>query len=328
MERLSYDLATALQQEKTIRLTVIAHNGRRSTSPLHIIVGFLRALTKISKTDVVILGDPMLSLTGALLKLIWHKPVAVNVHGLDIIYPNIFYQAYLKLFFMHFDTYLPISSHVNTLLERHRVSGKRTVVNPGVHDTYYDPSIQRSELSKIVPVLTGNERALLTVGRLIKRKGHAWFVTNVLPHLTPDTHYVIAGTGPEHQAIKAAAVESGTIDRVHFLGRVSTEQLKVLYNTVDAFIQPNIPQPNDVEGFGLVLLEAALCDIPVFAADLEGMTDAVTPRENGYLLEPENSSTWISALNQPLKPIAGQREFSLKHFNWDAIRSKYISAII
>lgn len=319
LERLSFELIQSISSHPSVSAQVIKHTGSRATSPLFTITAIPHALVAARQADVVHLSDPLLSLVGWLIKKILHKPVAVNVHGLDVTYPNFLYQTYLKLFFRHQDIYFPISTYVNTLLERWHVTGTQTVINPGISDNLYDPTTKKT---------ADNQITLLTIGRLVKRKGHAWFVANVLPKLPQNIIYVIAGSGPEADNIKHAALQHKVEKRVIQLGEVSQAKLKNLYNTADAFIQPNIKVVGDAEGFGLVLLEAALCNLPVFAADIDGIPDAIQNNQNGNLITSGNAEAWIDALSKSLATATHSRQYTLNKFSWDNVADKYYQSLI
>src|SRR5581483_9452936 len=223
-----------------------------------------RALMAARYADLIHLGDPLVSFTGWLIKKVTRKPVAVTVHGLDVSYPHSLYRLYLSLFFRHFDYYFPISRHAQSLLDQWHVTGKRVVVWPGVKDHSQTLSPRQGE----------QEIQLLTVGRLVKRKGHEWFIRHVMPQLSEQYIYLIAGDGPERDAIKNAVADTHLESRVRLLGRVDDAELVRLYSNASAFVQPNIHVEGDAEGFGLVLLDAALAGLPVFAANIDGIPDA------------------------------------------------------
>lgn len=327
MERLSWELHHALSRLPATVIDLIAHRGSRTMAPFFILTCLPRALRLGRSADIIYLGDPLLSFVGWLLQIIYRKPVAVTVHGLDITYHNALYQAYLKLFFRSFQLYLPISRHVNKLLDHMRLGGRRTVLTPGIHDRLYTPLLLKPDPAKGRGILQTDDIVLLTVGRLVARKGQTWFITHVMPHLPLRVHYVIAGDGPAGNSIRRATAARDLDARVHLLGRVSDKQLAVLYCTADAFIQPNIKVSHEVEGFGLVLLEAALCNRPVFAANLEGIPDAVHEGKNGLLLPPQDAKAWIIALEQfisgqlPLPP--NPRQYTLATFGWQKIAHRY-----
>ncbi len=323
LERLSYELIQALSARTDVQAEVIQHRGGRTTSPLFVFLSLPGVLAAARRADVIHLGDPLLAFSGWLVKKIYGKPVAVNVHGLDIVYPGLLYQTYLKFFFRSFDAYFSISRYVNKLLVQHRTGGAHVVINPGVSDRFYDPGINRRQLADAIGVKNKKRVILLTTGRLVKRKGQAWFVTKVLPRLPAHFVYVIAGPGPEEKSIKKAIAQHGLTGRVVLTGAISEDLLKLLYNGADAFIQPNIKVDGDVEGFGLVLVEAALCNVPVFAARLEGMTDALLDGKLGTLLESGNAKAWGTALANTPFIRTDTRTKALARFSWDKVAGQY-----
>ena len=327
MERLSFELINKLKERSDIEATVVGYGGKRTWFPLYFTFMLPRILWLARSADVVHLGDPLLADVGWLLQLLFKKKIAVTVHGLDVSFPNPLFTAYQRVFFPNFDLYFPISQHAAALLKPWNVSGKVQIINPGVSDRFHDTHIAREDLDMAVSKNTADMRVLLTVGRLVKRKGHEWFVRDVLPKLPANILYVIAGMGPEFETISQAAVDSGVGTQVRMLGRVSEANLKTLYNTVDAFIQPNIFIPGDAEGFGIVMLEAALCNRPVFASDIDGIADAIQDGANGNLLEAGNADGWLAALEAPGQAIAGQREYTLKRFGWSGAAEAYATAL-
>jgi phosphatidyl-myo-inositol dimannoside synthase len=137
---------------------------------------------------------------------------------------------------------------------------------------------------------------LATLGRLVRRKGSRWFVEAVLPLLPDHVHYIVAGSGPELEPIRKAARAAGVAARVHLLGAVDDELREAVLQGADVFVQPNIAVPGDMEGFGLVTIEAALRGTPVVAAALEGILDAVVDGETGILLPPQEAQAWADRI--------------------------------
>lgn len=358
MERLSFELIEAISKRSDITCDLIVRQRQgRFGAIMFTLVTLPKAIWRARRADVVHLGDPVLALHGWLIKRIWHKPVAVTIHGLDLTFPHQLYQLYLKIF-ARFDLYLPISRHVEQLLLQHSIAISPIhiqCISPGINDSYYNPTLSRHNLAQLLKQLTNyhlptSHTVLFTAGRLIKRKGHAWFIREVLPSLPPHTVYLVAGDGPEYETIKQTTVKAklnlltysraGNNNQPHsrdaspcptviLLGRVTDDQLKILYNTIDAFIQPNIAMPGDSEGFGLVLLEAALCQRAIFAANLEGISDAIHQQKNGVLLPTEDAPAWQSALtnylqNPSLSPLA--RQYTLDNHSWPKQAALYVTA--
>jgi glycosyltransferase involved in cell wall biosynthesis len=149
---------------------------------------------------------------------------------------------------------------------------------------------------------------LLTLGRLVRRKGALWFTENVVPAVPPRAHYLVAGTGVDAGAVEAAAVAKGVAARVHLLGEVTTEEREDLLRGADLFIQANVPVPGDMEGFGLVTIETAVRGTPVLASGIEGIRDAVVDGETGTLLPAGDVERWTEAVEDALADASALAE--------------------
>ena len=95
---------------------------------------------------------------------------------------------------------------------------------------------------------------------------------------------------------------------------------------------PNVAIPGDMEGFGVVMLEAGLSGLPVLAANIEGIRDVVEPGQNGELLPAHDAAAWVAAISRALEcgdsrgeVAARTRRFTIEHFSWDAIARQLIT---
>ena len=333
MERLSYELINAFESggivvDKIVNETKPGRSlfSTRLRSIIFAITIIPHALVKARHAEIIHIGDPVLSCIAWLIQLIYKKRAICTVHGLDLTFSNSIYQAYLKMFLPSCAQFVAISDYAKKLLQEKNITAPITVIPPGIIDRNYDESITRDDLQKMLKHEISQKIVFVTTGRLVKRKGHAWFIENVLLHLPENVLYVIAGDGPEKEHIASIIAKYNLQDRVLMLGRISDADQKILLNTCDAFIQPNIAVANDHEGFGIAPLEAALCARQVFASNIEGIPSAIVDGKNGALLPAENAQEWILALteyvNHPSKnPQA--REYTKQQYNWDAIAEKY-----
>lgn len=169
-------------------------------------------------------------------------------------------------------------------------------------------------------------RVLLTVARLIPRKGHD-VVLRALPEIArkvPDVAYLVVGSGPEEVRLKSLADSLGVADRVRWAGSVAHQDAVDYYRAADLFVMPNRSMPNgDVEGFGLVFLEANACGLPVIGGRSGGTPDAVSEGVSGYLVEPtspgEVAERVLALLEDPdLSHRLGEggRERVARDFTW------------
>ncbi|MDQ2846961.1 MAG: glycosyltransferase family 4 protein [Actinomycetota bacterium] len=143
---------------------------------------------------------------------------------------------------------------------------------------------------------------IVTVGRVVKRKGSAWFIESVLPHLG-DAVYLVAGVGSHSEAVSEAAARAGVADKVVLTGPVTNDERENLMAGADLFVQPNIAVAGDMEGFGLVVAEASVRGAVVVASRLEGVRDAVVDGRTGILVEPESSAEWLKTIEDLRDPV-------------------------
>jgi phosphatidylinositol alpha-1,6-mannosyltransferase len=141
---------------------------------------------------------------------------------------------------------------------------------------------------------------LLTVARLVERKG-VDTVLRALPAIArahDGVRYAIAGEGPDRARLDALARTLGVEARIDWLGRVAHAELPQLYASADLFVLPSrsLPEQGDVEGFGLVLLEAQATGTPVVAARSGGMPDSLEEGQTGVLVEPSDPEALASAV--------------------------------
>jgi phosphatidylinositol alpha-1,6-mannosyltransferase len=146
-----------------------------------------------------------------------------------------------------------------------------------------------------------------------------------------DCVLLIAGSGIFAQRAQSVIDKKGLGESVFMLGKVDEEVLGFLYNTSDVFIMPNIPVEGDMEGFGLVALEAASCALPVVASNLEGIRAAIQDGKNGFLIEPRNAERFAKTItklleNDALRKSYGAqaREFTLKTYGWERVAQYYL----
>lgn len=154
-----------------------------------------------------------------------------------------------------------------------------SIVHPGVADAFF----QEQEPGG------GDALRLLTVARLsphTRRKNvdgvlHA---LRLLGEAVPIS-YTVVGDGADRPSLEALAHELGLADRVDFLGEVEFERLLAAYRQADVFVLASKATERDVEGFGMVFVEASACGVPVICSREGGATDAVVEGRNGLLIE-------------------------------------------
>jgi len=333
IENQNYNLS--LRLSKLAQTTVIINKFGKLFLPVFIPYAFLKALVlnAFVKYDGIILGDGILSAVGWALKFFTPLPVICIVHGLDITYKNPVYKKFwVGIFLKRADKLVAVSTAtVKAGIEMGLPEDKFIFIPNGV-DLNGLPGIY-GEAASVTGKAIQDKKILLSVGRLVKRKGFSWFVRNVMPRLESDIVYIIAGKGPEKAEIADAAKESGLVHRIIMTGHISDAQKKVLLNACDIFVQPNIKIDGDMEGFGISVLEAACCEKPAVVSRIEGLQDAVKDGVNGFFVEPGDAEGFIRTIkrlfaDEPGRIAAGKRakEYVTENNDWDDIAVKYLQA--
>lgn len=170
------------------------------------------------------------------------------------------------------------------------------------------------------------KRVILTLARLIPRKGQDT-VLQCFPQVlkeVPNAVFLCVGGGPEEARLKALAQTLGVSEHVRWVGSIPNHEAVDYYHAADVFAMPNRQMPNgDIEGFGLVFLEANACAKPVIAGRSGGAVDAVDHERTGFLVDPESpadvAARLIELLRSPeLSARLGEagRKRVLERFSW------------
>jgi len=336
MERFAYDLSGALKA--SARLQMITWGGSNMWLPVVLPWFFVRASWKLltdRQIDIIHMQDAVQAPIGWLLSRLFRRPYVVIVHGLDITYGKYGYQNLIPPFVRRASAVIAISAAAEQeALARGVKKTKIQTIPLGIHDDFGDNERPSTDaVSKALGIDASNRLLLLTTGRLVKRKGVRWFIANVLPEIVkehPEVLYVVVGEGGEREAIESAIANNGLEDHVKLMGRVSDDARSLLYHTADIFVMPNIVVPNDIEGFGIVVQEAASAGLPVVASDLQGIKDALTNGKNGILVQTEDGDAFKSEISRLIENPAKRREFgkdarayTLREYGWDRIADEY-----
>jgi len=218
-----------------------------------------------------------------------------------------------------------ISNYTRDRLQDFGVSGQRvSVVYPGAARP--EPC-SIGELNTVRRDLgLDGKRAILCVGRFIRRKGHLTLV-RALPRIIeriPNVALVLVGRGPMKGEIRGLVQSLGLTNHVVMPGYLPDKDIAALYQLCDVFALPNGQDADgQVEGFGLVFAEAHACGKPVVAGRSGGAAEAVLDGETGILVEPDQpvelADAILSLLSDPSRAgalgEAGRRRVEAE-LNW------------
>jgi len=290
--------------------------------------------TKKFKPDVILFSSMV---TAGILPFLFKKPDAACVtinHGQDVTLPLKAYQLYLPIVFKKLQGVISVSTATRDACIERGMDPEIGVALPNGFmfsslDNLQDKQGARRLMEQTFSMDLSNSYLLLTVGRQVKRKGHQWFIENVLDKIKSKVIMLMIGEGPETDAIIEAREKSPKKDRIIIAGRQPDEILEAAYAAADLFIMPNIPVEGDMEGFGIVLLEANNAEVPAVASNLEGIKDVIQQGVNGYRVPSKNAGKFASkideVLHNELQALSkSSRKFVAEKFSWDFVISQYL----
>lgn len=314
MERLAADVWATLQAAGDGRHVLVAHPGSQRTLPFFLVRAIIAVAGRAGRDADILCGDVVLYLLLRPWLRLFRRRHAVMAMGKDVVWSPRWYQWAVRRSLPHAPLVLAISEATAAEVLAVGVAPDRVrVVRLGVEPPALAPDrASARRAARALAQASDGDILLLTLGRLVRRKGVAWFAEHVLPGLPEHVVYVVAGDGEDAARIREAVRRSGRSDRVRLLGVVDEETREALMRGADVFVQPNIAVPGDMEGFGLVAVEAAMRGSLVVAASLEGLRDAVVDGETGFLVPSRDPERWIAILTElaahapTLEAIAGR----------------------
>jgi len=221
------------------------------------------------------------------------------LHGLDIIVDNAVYQRLWSPFLRRCDQVIVNSRNTARLAAEKGIAQERiTIINPGADIPAFDPRQGEAFRSRFG---LADRPLLLSVGRMTPRKGLVDFARYALPEIAgkyPEVCLLIVGDAAPDALTGSGAAESARFDHtiaelglaknVMKLGVCDDETLSAAYFASTLHVFPVIEKQGDVEGFGMVALEAAAHGLPTVAFDIGGIGDAVDEGKSGFLVPPKN----------------------------------------
>lgn len=169
-------------------------------------------------------------------------------------------------------------------------SKRVTMITPGVDFTAFRPGERPDWIARKYEL--GKSPVVVTVGRLVKKKGHETVLRSIPAVLksVPDFKYLVVGGGPEEARLRNLVKEFG-IDRcVRFTGDVPHHLLPDFYRAGDVFCMVNQRDASgDIESFGMVFIEAGASGKPVIGGRSGGTVQSIIEGQTGFLCEPGDS---------------------------------------
>ncbi len=181
-----------------------------------------------------------------------------------------------------------------------------------------------------------NKKILLSVGRLVPRKGFITII-KIFPELLnifPNLIYLIIGQGPLKTTLEKLIINKNSSNKIKILDNINNEDLPYFYDLADVFILTPINMAGEVEGLGMVFLEASLLAKPIIASATGGIPEAVLANKTGVLVNPEKPQEITQAIiklltNKNFANFLGitAKKYVLTNFHWSKEVSKLLNIL-
>lgn len=289
-------------------------------------------LLGLKKTDQFDIIHYFFSLPTGLLSLVpWtfrRTPYIVSLRGSDVPYYDI-YNSKVHLFNLALKPVnkyiwkkakrvIALSESLKTTALKSATNQPIGVIPNGVETELFKPNSNGRQ--------PGKQLRLITVSRLIKRKGIDHILKALAELRDERISFLIVGTGSYEDYLKELCSKLKLNDIVNFYGYCPREELPKLYNNADVFILPSL-----AESFGLVFAEAMACGLPIIGAKTGGIVDLVL-KENGILVEPGGIDEIKEAIVEMRKKSndmmqnmgkANRRRIDM-YYSWKNVAQKYL----
>jgi glycosyltransferase involved in cell wall biosynthesis len=253
-------------------------------------------------------------------------PYAAIGYGLEVVEPLSWMQTKRRIACaVAADHWFAISSDTRDKLVQLGVPASRqSLLLPGVAAPSTAPTLGfRREVRQRFGL--GDDPFIFSLSYLRRRKGIDLGIEAFAAVASefPDLRYVIAGHGPEAESLAALARARGVDARATFVGSVDDAEKTALFADCEFFLLPNRAELHDVEGFGIVFLEAGLFGKAVIGGNNGGVPEAVVNETTGLLVDTRDASELTAAvrrlLREPLRAAEmGRqgRERARRDFSW------------
>jgi phosphatidylinositol alpha-1,6-mannosyltransferase len=198
-----------------------------------------------------------------------------------------------------------------------KAQGAMVKIAPGIdvdHFTPMDASVLRDSLG------IAEKKVIVSVGRLVHRKGQDHLI-EAMPEIlksVPSAHLLLVGEGPYREHLEKLVKEHKLATSVTFIGRIQYKDLPMYLCAGDIFAMPSRSRLMglEVEGLGIVYLEASSCGLPVLAGNSGGAPDAVIQNKTGLVVNGTNNEQIASAAIELLTNVEFSQRMGLAGRQW------------
>lgn len=190
-------------------------------------------------------------------------------------------------------------------------------IAPGIDTDHFRP-VDSTDLKQALGLL--DKRVIVSVGRLVHRKGQDSLI-DAMPQVLqkiPNAHLVLIGEGPYRGYLEGRVKNLKIDSHITFIGRIAYEELPRYICVGEIFAMPSRSRfaGLEVEGLGIVYLEASACALPVIAGNSGGAPDAVLEGATGLVVDGRDISAVADAMEQLLIDKERARDMGARGREW------------
>ncbi len=168
---------------------------------------------------------------------------------------------------------------------------------------------------------SGEDIHLISIGRLVKRKGYEYAVKAMSKLASRNVNYLIIGDGPEKESLEKLIDGLGLVQRVKLLGFVSEEEKYQYLSNSDIYILSSLH-----EGFGICLLEAMYCGLAIVSTEKGGQTDFLNNGRNAFLVPIKDDKSLAEKIDELVENE--EKRLELSGINKEDVKKYYIEKIV
>ena len=296
----------------------------------------VKAIVRERKISTVFFGAAApLGLLSRTLRKAGVKEIVALTHGHEVWWSKVWpFSSAMKSISRHVNhlTYLGeyTRSAIATSITKEAAAGMVKIA-PGIDTDHFSPQDAtqlRSELG------LSEKKVVVSVGRLVHRKGQDVLI-EAMPGIlreVPEAHILMIGEGPYRSYLENRVKALGLHERITFIGRIQYADLPKYICVGDLFVMPSRSRLAglEVEGLGIVYLEASACGLPVIAGNSGGAPDAVLEGETGLVVDgtskAEVAAAVVELLSDPDRSKAmgiRGRQWIIQEWRWEIWSSRF-----
>jgi phosphatidylinositol alpha-1,6-mannosyltransferase len=269
---------------------------------------------------------------GAIVKRFIKIPVVINALGGDVGITNPVLRYFVKYSLKRADHVVALTPALQNEINRLNIGPIDVTIMPlGVYSDLFSPGFRDQNIRQ--KYVSNNDPLLLFVGRLVEKKGVSYLI-KAFPEILKkfdQTKLLVIGDGLLANDLKRLVEELNVTDSVYFEGDIDNKKLPQYYASADIFIGPSvIPESGDLEGQGVVFLEAMASGCCTIGTNIGGIPMSVVHEMSGLLVEQKNSQQISQAVIRILEDSKLRnrlkqegRNHVVNNFDWQVIARRY-----